>query len=159
MTREEALRRIRMQDTRYRNPSVKDRCHSIPRQRPLLAAATKNPVPQSTQTPTKDAELIQISRDRVVSVITGDNLLDPCTDDGDRFMHPVTQLCIDDTQLRDHPLPHRLPSNNERAVAPPLPTIMREAQEREGFGFSLSPLFSILDCEPPELDQPCLVRM
>src|SRR5437879_13892556 len=106
MTREEALRRIRMQDTRYRNPSVKDRCHSIPRQRPLLAAAPKNPVPQSTQTPTKDAELIQISRDRVVSVVTGDNLLDPCTVDGDRLMHTQAPLRIDDSQLRDHPLPH-----------------------------------------------------
>src|SRR5262245_56111320 len=159
MNCEETLRGIGMQDTGYWNPAVKDRCRSIPRQRPLLAAATENPVPQSTQTPTKDTELIQISRDRVVSVVTDDNLLDPCTDLGNRFVHPVTQLRINCTQLRDHPLPHRLPSNDERAVAPPLPAVVREAQEGERFGFSLSTLLSILDCEPPELDQPCLVRM
>lgn len=38
-----SLHRIRMQDTRDRNPAVKDRCHSIPRQHPLLTALEHQP--------------------------------------------------------------------------------------------------------------------
>jgi hypothetical protein len=95
----------------------------------------------------------------MVTVLTGDHLLHPFTNEGNGFMHPVMQLCLNPTQFRNHPLSYRFPPHDEGAVLPTLAAIMREAQEGEGVGFPFSTLLSILNGEPPELDQPCLFRM
>ena len=70
MSGEETFGRIRMQDARYWNPAVEDRCQSIPGQHSFLTAATKSLPPQTTDTLPKDTEPIGVSRDRMVSVIT-----------------------------------------------------------------------------------------
>src|SRR5205085_6359990 len=119
----------------------------------------KNVIPPPPQTLTKHTKLMQISGNRMISVITGDDLPHPFTDRGDGFMHPVAQFCLNQTQFRNHPLSYRLSPNDEGAILPSLPAIMRETQKGEGVRFSLSTLFSVLNCEPSELDQPCLFRM
>ena len=88
MSGEETLRRIGMQDAGFRNPAVKNRYKPIPRHR-LLTAATKYLIPPPTQALAKDTKLFEISGNRVVSVIPRDDLLDPFTDCGNGFMHPV----------------------------------------------------------------------
>jgi hypothetical protein len=50
------------------------------------------------------------------------------------------KLNLDGFKLRDHPLFRRNPPDDEMSVASALPTVVGEAQEREGLGFSLSPL-------------------
>ena len=74
-------------------------------------------------------------------------------------MHPEMQICLNQTQFRNHPLSYRFPPNDECAVLPSLPAVVRETQEGESVGFSVSTLLSILNGEPSELDQPCLFRI
>src|SRR5438874_6649708 len=126
-----------MHDVRCGNPAVEDRCQPIPRQRCFLTAATKNSPPQPTKTSPENTELIEVARNGMVLVITRYNLSQPFTDRRDRLMHPVTQLCFDELQLCDNPLVRRLSPDDEGPVAPSTSTIVRETEEREGFGFSL----------------------
>src|ERR1700730_16434293 len=63
-------------------------------------------------------------------------------------MHPAAQLCLNRMQLRHHPLLCRFPPDDEGPIAPALPTVMCEAQEREGLGLSLPPLFPVTSGEP-----------
>src|SRR5258708_7306952 len=74
-------------------------------------------------------------------------------------MTAAVQLRFYFLELGHHPFLRRLMRHNERSILPALPTVMCEAQKCEGFRFSLSPPLSVLDGEPPELDQPCLLRM
>ena len=94
----------------------------------------------------------------MVLVVTQHNLPEPCTDFGRAIMLPALKLSLDGFQLRDHPLLRRFPPDDEGSVAVALPTVVREAQEREGLWFSLSALLPVSSGEPPELDQSCLVR-
>ena len=104
-------------------------------------------------------ELIQIARDSMVLVVTLNDLFQPFTDLRCRLVHPTGQFCFQTTQLRHHPLARRFAPYDETAVAPPLPTVMREAQKREGLRLSLSSLHSAWGGEPPKLDQPSLFRV
>src|ERR1700740_2888267 len=74
-------------------------------------------------------------------------------------MLPADQFCFYSLQLRHHSLLCPFTSHDETAVAPALPTVVREAQEREGFRLSLSPPFPRSFGMLPELDQPRLFRM
>jgi hypothetical protein len=53
-------------------------------------------------------------------------------------VHPAAQLCLKGMQLCHHSLLRRFPPDDERTIAPLLPAVMREAQEREGFRLSLA---------------------
>src|SRR5712692_4792901 len=74
-------------------------------------------------------------------------------------MTAALQLRLDCLELGYQPLLRRFAPDDERSVLPALPTVMREAQKREGLRLFLSPPRSVLGGEPPELDQPCLLRM
>src|ERR1035438_7491235 len=69
-------------------------------------------------------------------------------------MHPAAQLCLNRKQLRHHPLLCRFPPDDEGPIAPALPTVMCEAQEREGLGVFLPPLFPVSSGGPPPPKQP-----
>jgi hypothetical protein len=56
-------------------------------------------------------------------------------------VHPAAQFCFQTAQLRHHPLARRFAPYDETAVAPPLPTVMCEAEKREGLRLFLSALF------------------
>src|SRR5215831_15370091 len=102
MSSEEAFGRIRVQDTRYWNPAVEDRCQSIPRQHSLLTAATKE------SDATTDGHVAQRrGADRCFPEPRGigSNLRSPCATIHRRTQPPrasVTQFCFDKTQLRHH---------------------------------------------------------
>ena len=104
-------------------------------------------------------KLIQIARDGMVLVVALNNLPKPFTYLRWRFMLPADQFCFYRSQLRHHPLAGRFAPYDEAPVAPTLPTIMREAQERKGLWFSLAAPLPVLFGEPPELDQSRLLRM
>src|SRR5713101_1844027 len=53
-------------------------------------------------------------------------------------MTPVFQLRFDCLELGHQPLLRRLAPYDERSILPALPTVMREAQKREGLRLSLS---------------------
>ena len=73
MSGEEASGRIRMQNTWSWKPSRVDREVPIPRDSSLTAAAENEP-PQSPQALPEDAQLVDVTRDCMVAVITGYNL-------------------------------------------------------------------------------------
>src|SRR5664280_1083449 len=102
----------------------------------------------------EDPKMIEIARDSMILVVAQGHLLQPLTHRRYRLMHPATQLCLNRMQLCHHPLLCRFPPDDEGPIAPTLPTIMCETQEREGLGFSLPPLFPVSRGEPPELHQP-----
>src|SRR5271169_6456686 len=107
----------------------------------------------------EDPKMIEIAWDSMILVVAQGHPLQPLTHRRYRLMHPATQLCLNRMQLRHHPLLCRFPPDDEGPIAPTLPTIMCETQEREGLGFSLPPLFPVSSGEPPELNQPRLLRM
>src|SRR5215475_15460244 len=86
-------------------------------------------------------KLIQIARNSMVLVIALDDFRQPFTHLRWRLVLPADQLCFDYAQLRHHPLRRRFAPDDETAVAPPLPTVVREAEERKGLRLSLSALF------------------
>jgi hypothetical protein len=91
--------------------------------------------------------------------ITQHNLLKPCTDVGRAMMLPALKLNLDGFKLRNHSLLRSDPPYSEGSALVGLPTVVGEAQEREGLRFSLSSLSPVASGEPPELDQSSLVRM
>jgi hypothetical protein len=89
---------------------------------------------------------MQVTGNSVVLVVTRSYLVEPGTHGRDRLVTAAFELRLDCLELGHQPLLRRH-------------AVMREAQKREGLRFSLSPLLSVLDGEPPELDQPRLLRM
>jgi hypothetical protein len=86
MSGEETSDSIWMQNAGSWNPAREDQGEPIPLRGALTASAYKEP-PQSPQALPEGTQPVEISRDRVVAVITGHNLAKPCTDFGDRLMH------------------------------------------------------------------------
>jgi hypothetical protein len=95
----------------------------------------------------------------MVLVIALHNLPKPYADLTRTMVLPVLKLCLDDIELRNHPLLRRNAPDVKSSAARKVPTEMSEPQEREGLGFSLATPLSVSDGEPPELDQTRLVRM
>jgi hypothetical protein len=95
----------------------------------------------------------------VVLVITQHNFPEPSTNIGVAIMHPALKLNLNGFKPRNHSLFRSNPPYGEGSALVALPTVVGEAQEREGLWLSLSPLLSVSSGEPPELDQSCLVRM
>ena len=83
----------------------------------------------------------------------------PCTDFGHAIMFPASKLDLDGLEFRNHTLFRSDPTYGEGSALVALPTVVGVAQEREGLRFPLSTQLPVASGEPPELDQPCLVRM
>jgi hypothetical protein len=95
----------------------------------------------------------------MVLVVALNNLPDPFTRVRRRVVLPADEFCLDSTQFRHHPLLGRFAPDDECAIAPPLPAVMREAEEREGFRLPLPAPLPVSFAKLPELNQPRLVRM
>src|SRR5580700_4613150 len=99
----------------------------------------------------KDIQPVQVSGHGMIEMVARGHPPQPFTDQRDRLVPPAAQLHFDYLELGDHPLLCRFAPYGEGAV-PQLPTIMCEAQEREGLRFSLPTLLPVKSGEPPELD-------
>ena len=148
-----------MQNSRERNPAFQQRGEPLPGPFAALTATIENSSPQPAQTMPEGTELIQIARDSMVLVVALNHLPKPFTHLRWRLVLPAGQFCFYGTQLRHHPLTCRFAPHDETAVAPPLPTIVREAEERESFWLSLTTPFPNSFGMLPELNQPRLLAM
>jgi hypothetical protein len=148
-----------MQNAWARNPPVQERIETIPAHLCALAASDQNAPPEPANAATKDAQLSRVTRNGVVSVVAQHNLAKPHTDLGRTMMLSALKLSLDGLELRCHSLLRRNPPDGESSIGLALPTAVGEPQEREGLWFSLSALLPVSSGEPPELNQPCLVRM
>ncbi len=159
MSSGKASTRVGMQNAWARNPPVQERIETIPAYLCALAASDQNAPPEPANAATKDAQLSRVTRNGVVSVVARHNLAKPHTDLGRTMMLSALKLSLDGLELRCHSLLRRNPPDGESSVGLALPTVVGEPQEREGLWFSLSALPPVSGGEPPELNQPYLVRM
>src|SRR5262249_30778960 len=95
----------------------------------------------------------------MVLVVALHNLSEPDADLTRAMVLPALKLCLEDIELRNHPLLRRNAPVVKGSAARQVSKEMCEPQKREGLGFSLATPLSIPDGEPPELDQTRLVRM
>ena len=82
-----------MQNTGSWKPLREDREEPIPCGATLTAAAENEP-PQSPHSLPEDTQPVDVSRDRMVTVIAVHNLSQPCTDVGHRLVHSEAQFCF-----------------------------------------------------------------
>jgi hypothetical protein len=152
MSSEKANYRIGMQNAWGWKPSLEDPECPVPRHA-SLTAATENEPPQAPQALPEKAQPVDVARDRMVAVVAVHNLSEPRTDRGNWFVHAEAQFCFKCVQLRHHALLHRFPPDGERSIAPALPAVVREAQERKGLRLSFTTLLPVSGGKPPKLDQ------
>src|ERR1039457_2842043 len=155
----EACIGIGVQNAGWRNPAVQDWCKTFPPHLCALTPADQNTLPEPAYAEFEDAQLRRVPGNSVVLVITQHDLPEPRTDVGHAIVHPALKLSLDGFELRDHSLLRSDPPYGEGSALVALPTVVGKTQEGEGLWFSLSPRFPVTSGEPPELDQPCLVRM
>src|SRR5260221_9163124 len=155
----EAYIGIGVQNSGWRNPPVQDWGETFPAHLCALTAADQNTLPEPAHAKFEDAQLRRVPGYSVVLVITQHDLPEPPTDFGHAIMLPALKLSLDGFELRDNSLLRSDPPYGEGPALVALPTVVGEAQEREGLWFSRSPLLPVSIGEPPELDQSCLVRM
>ena len=147
-----------MQNAGLRNPPGQERGETSPSHLCALTATDKDAPPQPANATLKDAQLSRVPRNSMVLVVAQHNLPKPCTDLGRAMMLPALKLSLNGFELRDHPLLRRDPPDDEWSGGE-LPTEVGETQEREGFRLSLATSLSVSSGVPPELDQPCLIRV
>jgi len=97
----------------------------------------------------KDLQPIGVPRNGMVLEITEGHLLQPFADLRGRLVHPATKFRLDRVQPRHHPLLRRFAPDDEGPVAPALPAVVREAQEREGFRLPFPTLLPVSSGVPP----------
>ena len=95
---------------------------------------------------------------RVVGEVTSHHACEPSPLIRDGQMPASPELVVDLLELGPHPFGDGVAPEPETPVLA-LPTDVGEAQEVEGFRPAKSPCRSSLGGEPPELDEPGLVRM
>src|ERR1700679_2195162 len=100
----------------------------------------------------------QVSRYRVVLVVTLHHTFQPRSGDHYGLMHHPAQFLLNHSELCPHPLCRRMPPDHKTACRVRA-TEVREPEERECFRLSLPSLPSFGRRKAPELDQPCLFRM
>src|SRR5215471_14146929 len=147
-----------MQNSGYWNPPSRERIETIPCHRGALTATDQNAPPQSANTTHEDTQLTGITGNGMILVVAHHNLPKPSTNLDRTMMLPNAKFSLDGFQLRGHPLLRRDPPDDKWSGGE-LPTEVGETQEREGFWFSLATPLSVSSGVPPELDQPCLIRV
>ena len=99
----------------------------------------------------------QVTRNRVVLVVTLHHPFQPRPDERDRLMHHPAQLLLDNSELCPHPLRRRMPPDH-KATSRVRVTEVYEPEERECFRLFSPSLPSLGRRKASELDQPCLFR-
>jgi hypothetical protein len=124
-----------------------------------LTAANQNSPPQPIDAIPEDAQLIDVAGNSMVLVVAGYDLAEPHTDLTGAIMLAALKLDFDSLELRNHSLFRCNSPDGEGLCLVTTPTVVGEAQEREGLRFPLSMLLPITGRIAPELDQPGLIRV
>src|SRR3954447_4112081 len=147
-----------MKDAGLGQPSVGQAASSFPGDPAFLAAARQRLLPEPLDLSSKASQRLAVVGHRVVAVMPGQDAGKPASLVGDRVMHPSPHLGLDRMQLAAHLLLARDPLELEPSVLV-LRANVREAQKLERLGLAVAAPGPMLGGEPPELDQPRLVRM
>ena len=114
MTGGKAIRGIRMEYARLREPSVSQSENTGPGDRACLTAAAKCAPPPSDDPTPEYAETVEVPRYRIVVEVSLHNRLEPLAGLAHGIVHTLTELLLNVPQLRSHAFadrltPHRKP--------------------------------------------------
>ena len=147
-----------MADMGRRQPAADEPCHSVPLDATMLASSAQGMMPEVAHGETKVVHGLAVTRYSEVTKMPAHHRLQPRADFRNGVVHAPPQFGFHLLQLGLHALANRLPKHQK----PPslrLPAEVREAEEAEGFGLSLTGALSVLCSMASELDQPRLLRV
>src|SRR5436309_6352198 len=147
-----------MEDGRFREPSIRQLCHSFPGGAILLAATPQRAPPEVADMVPKDVQGTTVGRHCVVVEVAADYLAKPFPLGGDRQVHAPSQYVLDLPQLRPHAVRPGLPFDLECAGAG-VAADEGEAQEVEGLRLAEPAPLPAFRRKASELDQPGLLRV
>ena len=132
--------------------------HTVPAVAVLLRSAAQSPEPQYFQSLHETPQISVAGWNGKVVQPSIKYLSQPPRGLVYAVVHPPAKLLLYSLQGARHPLRDRLAPQLE----PPLPVlraVVREAQKVERLRFAQPSPLTVLSCEPPELDEPGLVRV
>jgi hypothetical protein len=115
MTGGKAIRGIRMEHARSREPSVSESEHSCPREPALLASAAKGMPPIAGEPIPEDAQTGDVPRYRIIVEVSLHDRLEPFTGLAHRIVHGLVELLFKLPQLRSHAFADRLTPHRKSA--------------------------------------------
>jgi len=151
--------RIRMTYLRGRQPAIDEPSRSFPGDMLSLAAPGQRAMPEPADAETKQGERRGVRGHPVVTDVSADYRAQPLADFRNRIVHASLEFGFDLAQLRLQSLAHRLPSHSEAPITALRGTTVREAQEVERLGLSLTTPLSVLGRKRAELQEPRLLGM
>jgi hypothetical protein len=140
-----------MENTRLREPPVRQSLHSHPGQMMLLAPMDQHAPPEPNRPVAKCEQAVRVSRYRVVVEVALYDRPEPLPGLRHRIMHALTELLLEIQQLGPHPLADRLALYRKVPVLV-LPADVRESQKIKRLGLAFSSLVPVLFGKLPELN-------
>ncbi len=150
---------IGMADFWTRKPLLNQPIHSLPSDSCLLASALEHMMPVSSHLESKTTHRRVVERYSIVTVMSSNNLTQPCPYFKDRIVHSSFQFDFYFFELGIHLRFDRLPYNHEVSVTSFLPADMRESKKTECLGSTLIPSLTIFVCKGTKLNKPGLLRV
>src|SRR5438105_12645952 len=145
--------RIRVMDSRRRQPAVNQTAHSFPLQPRFLAAPPQRAIPVTSHVKAKRGQRLLVRGNPVVAVVSLNHRPQPLADFGHSLVYSFAEFRFDFLQLSAFPLTHGAPQHREHPVASLLTTDVGEAKKVECLGLPLSTPFAIIDCPAAKLDE------
>ena len=136
---------------------MREAVHSLPVQVVALAAAPQRLVPMPGHLIAEGVHRVAVAGHRVVVVVPAQDAGEPVSLLRDGLMRAPPRLGLDRTQLCSHPLRVGDALDQEASVRR-LRADVREAEESERFRLAQAAPLAVASSEPPELDQPRLLR-
>src|SRR5882762_2975036 len=140
-----ATQRIRMTDSRQRQPARDEASHTIPEDATVLAPPRQRAMPKPSDSESKNRQRRLVHGHPVIANVSTHHRLQPLALFGDGFVHSSPKLGFHRIQLRLQPFANRLPQHRKPSIAPLLHADMRKAQEVEGLRLPFSTPLSLVD--------------
>ena len=156
MSSVKANTRVRMQDTRFREPTLGQLPHSHPVQAMSLTATQQSLPPQQSHPKAEYVQTVEIARDRVVVEVALHDRFEPFAGLHNWIMRAVQELPLDFLKLGSHPLADRLALHHKVPI-PLLSADVREAEKVERLGLAFSSSFPVALGKLSELNPARLV--
>src|ERR1700730_17784345 len=148
---------MRMRGARRGQPAVNEPPQSVTGHPAVLTTARQCAMPEPTHLGPKQEERRAVHGNSVVSEVSPDHRAQPFALFRDGTVHAPPELGFHLAQLGLQPRPYRLPQHRKPSVTSLLPADMREAEEVEGLGLSLTTPLSVFSRKRAEFQEAGLV--
>src|SRR3982074_1267564 len=154
----ETLVRIRMKDSRLREPVGGQPVHPLPREAVLLATPPQRSQPDALHVIVDCSQRSSVGRHCVIGEEASDHLLEPSPLLRDRLMHPPSQFLLDLPERCPHAIAPCCPFDKELSTAVAF-TDEGKAEKVEGLRFSEPAMSASFRRKAAEIHQAGLVRI